>query len=390
MSASSSYGPVPSVPAGAAAVGPYGAPVDASVANRLASLLGHPSAMPVQSLMAPVAMPMFMGADANSMAMQQQHAMAVHQQQMAAMSMGSGMMLGCFSAMGPGFGMPQMHGHAGFGMPSMPQMPAADPNQTLAALMSSPGPEGVMAASALAANPLGFQMACAGLPGAPPMAGMGSVAPRPPRRNDKGKGKEARVAPTGPLPKLTAEDLAEPMALIRAANKGDQLLCRAILQHDGFIGMNEKDDDGRSTLLVATLRKLPEDLCLLIWRHPNFKAVNEVDRWGNTALISAAAKGFATLCEAVLDREDFSAVNCKDKWGATALHWAADMNLSAVCEKLLTHADFVEANMVAFSFCFENKTALQVAEGRGNSQAAEVIRKHLNHPKEWNTPAARR
>jgi len=359
-----------------------------NAANQLAAVLGQTSAMPMQSAVGQVQM---MSGAEQQLAMQQtalQHAAA---QQMAMMASGQlgmmpGMIPGAFGGMMPGVIMPQMPGLAGLGMPSVPSMPsltglpAADPSLAFAAL-SATGPEGVMAASALAANPLSFQMPFAGLPvaGVGPVTGLGSVAPRAPRRNTiaQRRANEAKAASTGPLPKLSLEELEDPVALINAANRGDELRCRAILKHNDYIGINEKGDDGRSALLVATLRKLPEDLCLEILRHPHFKEVNAVDRWGNSALINAASKGLGTLCEAVLDRGEFTSVNCKDKWGATALHWAADMNLGGVCEKLLAHPDFIEANMVAFSFCFENKTALQVAEGRGNTLAAEVIRKHL-------------
>merc|ERR1712217_312322 len=104
--------------------------------------------------------------------------------------------------------------------------------------------------------------------------------------------------------------------------------------------------------------------------------VNAVDTFGNTLLIFAASKGMAELCMAVLDREDFTGINAQDKWGGTALHWAADQDLDGVCEAMLSHPEFVEANRRAWSFAFEDKTALDVAQGRKCQKSAVVIRKH--------------
>ncbi|CAE8618525.1 unnamed protein product, partial [Polarella glacialis] len=84
------------------------------------------------------------------------------------------------------------------------------------------------------------------------------------------------------------------------------------------------------------------------------------------------------VAKGILDHNEFSQVNVKDKWGATALHWAAASNLGSVCTGILEHPAFVEANVVAFSFKFENQTALQVAEERGCSDAEQAIKKILH------------
>lgn len=221
--------------------------------------------------------------------------------------------------------------------------------------------------------------------------GPGRSSVPPPRRQPRpgevrrgmpsgGAGAGASSAPRR-LPELSAEDVADKEALIKAANQRDEGRCRALLAHPDFAGVDEKDSDGRTALHVATLRRLPEDLGAEILKHPGFKDVNAVDRWGNTALTLAASNSLGQVCLAILERDDFVAINCKDKWGATALHWAADRDLGPVCTAILANPGFVEANTVAFSFCFENRTALQRAEEKGCATAVEAIKKHFNQGK---------
>jgi len=212
------------------------------------------------------------------------------------------------------------------------------------------------------------------------LAGFGvggrSIVPAPKRRLEvRGR---AGGSSRHRLPALNPEEVADKQALIKAANQRDELRCRALVLHPEFGGVGEKDPDGRTALHVATLRKLPEDLCIEILKHPGFKDVNAVDRWGNTILTLAASNSLANLCLALLEREDFTALNIKDKWGATALHWAADRDLGPVCSAILANPGFVEAHTVAFSFCFENRTALQRAEEKGCTDAAAAIRAHLD------------
>eukprot|EP00913_Durusdinium_trenchii_P009725 g9137.t1 len=128
---------------------------------------------------------------------------------------------------------------------------------------------------------------------------------------------------------------------------------------------------GRTALHLVMLKKLPEDLCLAIAKHKDFNEVNAVDTFGYTQLILAASKGMSQVCKAILDRDDFVGINAQDKWGATALHWAADQDLAEVCEKILSHPEFVEGNRRAWSFAFEDKTALDVALNR-NCKANQV------------------
>eukprot|EP00435_Cladocopium_sp_Y103_P067287 s972_g29.t2 len=110
-----------------------------------------------------------------------------------------------------------------------------------------------------------------------------------------------------------------------------------------------------------------------------------LESFGYTILSLAASNGMVAVCKAILDHPEFTQVNSKDlaawpddKWGATALHWAAASNLGSVCTSILEHPAFVEAHVVAFSFKFENQTALQVAEERGCSDAEQAIKKALS------------
>ncbi|CAJ1412750.1 unnamed protein product [Effrenium voratum] len=120
------------------------------------------------------------------------------------------------------------------------------------------------------------------------------------------------------------------------------------------------------------------DVCLGILNRDDFTEVNAVDQFGYTILSLAASNGMVNVCKAVLDHPEFTQVNSKDKWGATALHWAAASNLGSVCTAILEHPAFVEAHVVAFSFKFENQTALQVAEERGCGDAEQAIKKALS------------
>ncbi|CAE7295828.1 unnamed protein product [Symbiodinium pilosum] len=125
----------------------------------------------------------------------------------------------------------------------------------------------------------------------------------------------------------------------------------------------------------------PAAVLRAIAKHRDFNEANAVDTFGYTLLILAASKGMSQVCHAILDRDDFVGVNAQDKWGATALHWAADQDLANVCEKILSHPEFVEGNRRAWSFAFEDKTALDVALHRNCKAAAEVIRRHVGPPK---------
>jgi len=210
------------------------------------------------------------------------------------------------------------------------------------------------------------------------LAAFGLGVPRGPPRTTRPQAKSLGRISKDKLPALSPEEVADRMALITAANQRNELKVRALIANPDFQGANQKDSDGRTALHVATLRKMPEDVCLEILKHPDFKDVNAVDRWGNTILTLAASNSHSKLCLAIIENEDFTAINIKDKWGATALHWAADRDLGDVCAAIMACPGFVEAHTVAFSFCFENRTALQRAEEKGCLAAADAIRKHLS------------
>jgi len=194
---------------------------------------------------------------------------------------------------------------------------------------------------------------------------------------------ELKVIPrpekASPVPALSEEELADPQAMINAASKKDAMRVRAFAANKEYRGINEQDADGRSTLMVAALKKLPEDVCIAILKHPKFDGFNVTDRWDNTALTLAASNGLSNVCQAIISSEEFTSINQKDKWGATCLHWAADCNLGPVCAAIVSHPRFIGTHQMAFSFRFENKTALQVAEERGNKQAADAIRSNTRY-----------
>ncbi|CAE8588128.1 unnamed protein product [Polarella glacialis] len=284
--------------------------------------------------------------------------------------------------------------------------PAWPPQQLAAAAMPSPGFGAPAAAApsagtsdadaaAMAAYQQALVAQLAGLTSLPGMANLqqdlnsllglslGGQAPaafsqmqQHPPRNAPGvvgrRGKPKGAAIAVPLPTLTAQDLASATALLEAADQRNEGKCRALVQNPGFRFINEKSKDGRTALHLCMLRKLPEDLCLSIARHPEFIQVNAVDTFGYTLLILAASKGMGEVALAILDNDSFIGMNAQDKWGASALHWAADQDLAQVCEKLLENPQFVEGNRRAWSFAFEDKTALDVAEHRNCKAAAEA------------------
>ncbi|CAE7747663.1 unnamed protein product [Symbiodinium sp. CCMP2592] len=250
--------------------------------------------------------------------------------------------------------------------------PAAPAATVLPGLSNLPGLQGL---------DLGSLAGLANIPGlAPPPAA--ALDARPPRNPPGVIGRRPKAkAAAVQVPNLRDEEVANPQALLEAADVRDEGRCRALVQHPGFRHINEKLKDGRTALHVAMLRKLPEDLCLAIATHKDFNETNAVDTFGYTLLILAASKGMSQVCKAVLDRDDFVGVNAQDKWGATALHWAADQDLADVCEKMLSHPEFVEGNRRAWSFAFEDKTALDVALHRNCKAAADVIRRHVGPPR---------
>lgn len=256
----------------------------------------------------------------------------------------------------PGFGM----GVIGMGMPGGLGMPGFGMGMGMMG-MAMPG----------------MAMPMMGIPGMGMVGPMSATAP--PRVSTlKDLYKPSQRGSAGPPPFIRAADLSNPRALLEAADKADEQLCRALVTHSDFKFINEKSENGRTAVHMCVLKKLPEDLCLSILNHKDFKEVNAVDAFGNTLLICAASKGMTELCMAILARQDFTGVNVQDKWGATVLHWAADLNLGGVCEAVLSHPKFVEATRRAWSFAFEDKTALEVAVNRKCTAAAEVIRRHLN------------
>lgn len=102
-----------------------------------------------------------------------------------------------------------------------------------------------------------------------------------------------------------------------------------------------------------------------------------MDEFGNTLLMLAASKRHAELCHVLLKRKDLAIINNKDRWGATALHWAADQDLGDVCTAILAHSDFGEVGRRAFSFAFEDRTALDVARNRNCKSAIHAIEAHF-------------
>ncbi|CAE7307466.1 pgk-1 [Symbiodinium necroappetens] len=215
-----------------------------------------------------------------------------------------------------------------------------------------------------------------------PQAAVGStgVGIVPSRSRVKGKGfppKGGKGMPKGKpslqdLPVLTSQEVQEPQVFVTAAGQKNEKKCRALLAHKDFNRMDDKDSEQRTAVHICILKKMPEDICLSILNRDDFTEVNAVDQFGYTILSLAASNGMVSVCKAVLEHPEFTQVNSKDKWGATALHWAAASNLGAVCSAILEHPAFVEAHVVAFSFKFENQTALQVAEERGCSDAEQA------------------
>ncbi|CAJ1380511.1 unnamed protein product [Effrenium voratum] len=198
----------------------------------------------------------------------------------------------------------------------------------------------------------------------------------PPKGPPKGKGGgKARIQD---LPVLTSQEVQEPGVFVNAATQRDERKCRALLAHKDFNRVDDKDSEHRTAVHICILKKMPEDVCLGILNRDDFTEVNAVDQFGYTILSLAASNGMVNVCKAVLDHPEFTQVNSKDKWGATALHWAAASNLGSVCTAILEHPAFVEAHVVAFSFKFENQTALQVAEERGCGDAEQAIKKALS------------
>lgn len=223
-----------------------------------------------------------------------------------------------------------------------------------------------------------------GPPGGAPAAGVAPGIPGivPSRSRGKGKAKGKSFGKGKPLtqdlPVLNSQEVQEPGVFVAAASQKDERKCRALLAHKDFNRMDDKDSEQRTAVHICILKKMPEDICLNILNRDDFTEVNAIDQFGYTILSLAASNGMVAVCKAILDHPEFTQVNSKDKWGATALHWAAASNLGSVCTSILEHPAFVEAHVVAFSFKFENQTALQVAEERGCSDAEQAIKRALS------------
>jgi len=134
------------------------------------------------------------------------------------------------------------------------------------------------------------------------------------------------------------------MTVLHLSAIGNRLdVCTAILGRQDFTQVNVQAHDGTTALHCAAWRG-NADICRAILDHMDFVAINEVDQAGRTALHKAAEFGHTDSCSAILARVDSVGINMKDKGGRTALHWGAESGDVQTCLAILDRADFAELN----------------------------------------------
>eukprot|EP00954_Amorphochlora_amoebiformis_P028482 1391735-Amorphochlora_amoeboformis.AAC.2 len=102
--------------------------------------------------------------------------------------------------------------------------------------------------------------------------------------------------------------------------------------------INLPDQDGRTTLVNATLSNIPTLVQLLLESHAN---INRQDKQGNTALICAAKKGYSKIAEILLDaKADVTLTNRQDQSAFDLCRSARIQSLLAKQTELSSEQEF--------------------------------------------------
>jgi ankyrin repeat protein/tRNA A-37 threonylcarbamoyl transferase component Bud32 len=125
-------------------------------------------------------------------------------------------------------------------------------------------------------------------------------------------------------------------ALIDAGQEGDLERARDLIQNGADV--NAKDEDGWTTLWLASRNGLMDVVCLLIERGAD---INAKDGYGWTALWWAAENGHMDVVRFLI--ENGANVNVKDKHGWNALWWAAEKGQMDIVRFLTEHGADVNA-----------------------------------------------
>lgn len=159
------------------------------------------------------------------------------------------------------------------------------------------------------------------------------------------------------------------MTALHLSAIGNRLdVCSAILGRQDFTQVNVQAHDGTTALHCAAWRG-NADICRAILEHMDFVATNAVDQAGRTALHKAAEFGHTDSCSAIVTRVDSVGINMKDKGGRTALHWGAESGDLHICLAILDRADFAEMNAKDRA----GRTALLLAMDRRHSHVSAAI-----------------
>jgi len=142
-------------------------------------------------------------------------------------------------------------------------------------------------------------------------------------------------------PQEDANDWQDPLPnnLLRTASNGDAVGCLDLLSHLEVPGLNDRDNMGRTVLMLAA--------------------------WA----------GMADACQAILARHDFRFVNARDQSGRNALYFALAAGAAQVCQLIINSPRFTDIDALSAGFLSENpsisfasyrETAQEVSDQAGH------------------------
>jgi hypothetical protein len=108
---------------------------------------------------------------------------------------------------------------------------------------------------------------------------------------------------------------------IEACKIGDIQTVKDYLSNKKFVGLNEKDNNGRTPFYRVCYYGRTEIVELLI-KTDGFNSLNEKDKYGNTPLITACSNGHKKIVELLIKADGFDSLNEKDNYGCTPFFWA--------------------------------------------------------------------
>lgn len=146
---------------------------------------------------------------------------------------------------------------------------------------------------------------------------------------------------------------------------------KAFCKAEKFKTINEKNKFGCTVLHRACVKAEIGAVEELLDKK-GFKEVNAVDKAKMTALHRAMLCRFSEICLLLLKSPRFTALNQSDLDKRTVLHHAGIWGDVEICQAIIARPEFKSSSHAKRDVF--NRTALECAEERGHTEAAEVLR----------------